>query len=236
MEKGKLFIVPTPIGNLRDMTYRGVETLKEVDIIFAEDTRVSRKLLTFYNIEKRLISYHKYNEHKTVYKVIDYLITGKNVALISDAGTPGISDPGFLLIRECINNGIEVIVLPGATALIPALVNSGLPMERFVFEGFLPDKHGRKKRLEALAKEERTIIIYVPPHKLINTLRDLITYMGADRYVSVSREISKIFEQTIRGTLKQVKDYFTEFEPKGEFVIVIEGYRYYQKRKNEEKN
>ena len=221
----KLFIVPTPIGNLEDLTYRATSVLEEVDIILAEDTRTSARLLAHYSISTPMRSHHMHNEHKTVKKWADEISSGKDIALITDAGTPSISDPGFLLVRECIENQIEVDCLPGATAFVPALVNSGLPCDRFIFEGFLPQKKGRQTRLKALATESKTMIFYESPFRIVKSLQQFGEYMGLDRRVSVSREISKKFEETIRGTLAEVIAHFTEKEPKGEFVIVLEGHR-----------
>ena len=220
---GKLFLVPTPIGNLGDMTFRAVETLNQVDLILAEDTRTSIKLLKHFNIQKPLVSFHMHNEHRKLSEVISKLISGYTIAVISDAGTPGISDPGFLLVREAIANDIEVECLPGSTALIPALVLSGLSTERFVFEGFLPPKKGRKKRFENLIDETRTIILYESPHKILKTLNQLIDFFGPERAVSVSRELSKMYEETFRGTLIEATEYFSLHIPKGEFVICLEG-------------
>jgi 16S rRNA (cytidine1402-2'-O)-methyltransferase len=220
---GKLFLVPTPIGNLGDMTFRAVETLKTADLILAEDTRVSSKLLKYYNIHKPLVSFHMHNEHRKLSEVISKLKSGLTIAVISDAGTPGISDPGFLLVREAIANNIEVNCLPGPTALIPALIQSGLSAERFVFEGFLPPKKGRNKRLENLIDESRTIIFYESPHKILKTLNQLIDFFGPERSVSVSRELSKIYEETFRGSLSKAADHFSHHVPKGEFVICLLG-------------
>ena len=220
---GKLFLVPTPIGNLGDMTFRAVETLNQVDLILAEDTRTSIKLLKHFNIQKPLVSFHMHNEHRKLSEVISKLISGYTIAVISDAGTPGISDPGFLLVREAIANKVEVECLPGSTALIPALVQSGLSTERFVFEGFLPPKKGRKKRFENLVDETRTIILYESPHKILKTLNQLIDFFGSERAVSVSRELSKMYEETFRGTLIEAIEYFSLHIPKGEFVICLEG-------------
>lgn len=220
---GKLFLVPTPIGNLGDMTFRAVETLNQVDLILAEDTRTSTKLLKHFNIQKPLVSFHMHNEHRKLSEVISKLISGYTIAVISDAGTPGISDPGFLLVREAIANEVEVECLPGSTALIPALVLSGLSTERFVFEGFLPPKKGRKKRFENLVDETRTIILYESPHKILKTLNQLIDFFGSERAVSVSRELSKMYEETFRGTLIEAIEYFSLHIPKGEFVICLEG-------------
>lgn len=220
---GKLFLVPTPIGNLGDMTFRAVETLNQVDLILAEDTRTSIKLLKHFSIQKPLVSFHMHNEHRKLSEVISKLISGHTIAVISDAGTPGISDPGFLLVREAIANEVEVECLPGSTALIPALVLSGLSTERFVFEGFLPPKKGRKKRFENLVDETRTIILYESPHKILKTLNQLIDFFGSERAVSVSRELSKMYEETFRGTLIEAIEYFSLHIPKGEFVICLEG-------------
>ena len=219
----KLFLVPTPIGNLEDITLRALKVLEDVDIILAEDTRVSKRLLQHFNISKPLQSYHNANEHQVYSRIVDHLNAGQNMALVTDAGTPGISDPGFLLIRECIKEGIEVECLPGATAFVPALVISGLPSDKFVFEGFLPHKKGRQTRLGILADEERTIIFYESPHRLLKTLKQLSEFFGADRQASVSRELSKMFEETVRGTLTEVLDHFQNNVLKGEFVIVIAG-------------
>jgi 16S rRNA (cytidine1402-2'-O)-methyltransferase len=219
----KLYIVPTPIGNLEDITFRAINILTDVDLILCEDTRRSKKLLIHYNIDTPLRSHHKFNEHKEVGKVVDKILSGEKIALISDAGTPGISDPGFLAVRTCLENNIEVECLPGATALVPALVNSGIPFERFVFEGFLPVKKGRKTRLEKLTKEDRTMIFYESPHKLLKTLNDFSNSFGADRKISVSREITKIYEETIRGSVEYIINLFTDKIPKGEFVIIVEG-------------
>lgn len=220
---GKLFIVPTPIGNLEDITFRAVRVLKEVDLILAEDTRTSGKLLHHYNINTPMQSHHMHNEHKMVEGIVDRLKAGENLALISDAGTPAISDPGFLLTRACVQNNIEVDCLPGATAFVPALVNSGLPNDKFVFEGFLPVKKGRQTRLALLGEESRTIIFYESPHKLVKTLTQFIDFFGSERPVSVSRELSKMYEETIRGTVGQVLEHYTQNPPKGEIVIVLAG-------------
>jgi len=220
---GKLYIVPTPIGNLKDMTFRAVEVLNEVDLILAEDTRTSGKLLKHFEIATHMQSHHMHNEHKTVENLIQKLKSGANVALISDAGTPAISDPGFLLCRACIENNIEVECLPGATAFVPALVNSGLPNDKFVFEGFLPVKKGRQTRLQLLAEETRTMIFYESPHKLLKTLANFCEYFGEDRQVSVSRELTKLYEETVRGTAKEVLEYYTKKTPKGEIVVVVGG-------------
>jgi 16S rRNA (cytidine1402-2'-O)-methyltransferase len=219
----KLYIVPTPIGNLKDMTFRAIEVLKEVDLILAEDTRTSGKLLKHFDIATPSQSHHMHNEHKTVEGLINKLKSGTTIALISDAGTPAISDPGFLLTRACIENNIEVDCLPGATAFVPALVNSGLPNDKFVFEGFLPVKKGRQTRLLTLAEETRTIIFYESPHKLLKTLSNFCEYFGEDRQVSVSRELTKLYEETIRGTAKEVLEHYTSKAPKGEIVIVVAG-------------
>ncbi len=219
----KLFVVPTPIGNLEDFTFRAVRILEEVDLILAEDTRTSAKLMVHYQISTPMRSHHMHNEHKTVEKWIELLLHGKTIALITDAGTPAISDPGFLLVRACVKNDIEVDCLPGATAFIPALVNSGLPCEKFVFEGFLPQKKGRQTRLKILAEETKTMVFYESPYRVKKTLSQFVEYMGEDRHVSVSREISKKFEETIRGSVAQVLAHFETKEPKGEFVIVLEG-------------
>lgn len=219
----KLYIVPTPIGNLKDMTFRAIEVLKEVDLILAEDTRTSGKLLKHFDIATPSQSHHMHNEHKTVANLVQKIKSGTTVALISDAGTPAISDPGFLLTRACIENNIEVDCLPGATAFVPALVNSGLPNDKFVFEGFLPVKKGRQTRLLLLAEETRTIIFYESPHKLIKTLSHFCEYFGDDRQVSVSRELTKLYEETIRGTAKEVLEHYTNKPPKGEIVIIVGG-------------
>ena len=221
--QGKLYIVPTPVGNLEDMTFRAIRILKEVDLILAEDTRTSGILLKHFDIKNALQSHHKFNEHKTVESVINKIKAGAHVALISDAGTPGISDPGFLIARECARNGIEVQCLPGATAFVPAVVDSGLPNDRFCFEGFLPQKKGRMTRLQALAEEHRTMIFYESPYRLVKTLTQLAECFGADRQASVSREISKVHEETVRGTLDELVRHFTEQEPKGEIVLVVAG-------------
>ncbi|WP_189605618.1 16S rRNA (cytidine(1402)-2'-O)-methyltransferase [Salinimicrobium marinum] len=219
----KLFLVPTPIGNLDDMTFRAVSVLKEVDTILAEDTRNSGKLLKHFGINTHMHSHHMHNEHKTVEGIVQQIKNGKTYALISDAGTPAISDPGFLLTRACVEAGIEVDCLPGATAFVPALVNSGFPNDKFVFEGFLPVKKGRQTRLKLLADETRTIIFYESPHKLIKTLSHFVEFFGEDRPVSVSREITKLHEETIRGTATEVLEHYTQKPPKGEIVIVVGG-------------
>jgi 16S rRNA (cytidine1402-2'-O)-methyltransferase len=217
----KLFIVPTPIGNLKDITIRAIDTLQTVDIIYAEDTRTSAKLLNHYEISTPMQSFHMHNEHAKINNIVSGLKQGKTGAIISDAGTPGISDPGFSLVRACVENDIEVECLPGPTALIPALINSGFPCEKFSFEGFLPAKKGRTKRLKEIATQKKTMIFYESPHRLIKTLKDFFEYFGTKRQVSVSREISKKFEENIRGTLSQAIDHFEKNKPKGEFVIVL---------------
>ena len=217
----KLFIVPTPIGNLKDITIRAIDTLQSVDIIYAEDTRTSSKLLNHYEISTPMQSFHKHNEHAKINNIVSIFKEGKTAAIISDAGTPGISDPGFSLVRACVEKDIEVECLPGPTALIPALINSGFPCEKFSFEGFLPAKKGRTKRLKEIATQEKTMIFYESPHRLIKTLKDFFEYFGIKRQVSVSREISKKFEETIRGTLLQTIHHFEKNKPKGEFVIVL---------------
>ena len=222
-ETGGLYIVPTPIGNLRDITLRALATLKEVELILAEDTRNTSNLLNHYQIIKPLSPYHKHNEHKVLQHLIDQLSQGKKMALVTDAGTPGISDPAFLLVRECIKAGVKVECLPGATAFVPALVNSGIPSNRFVFEGFLPLKKGRQTLLKTLAVEDRTMIFYESPVRLVKTLREFIQYFGAERLCCVSRELTKLFEENKRGTLQQVCDHFNEKNPKGEIVIVVAG-------------
>jgi 16S rRNA (cytidine1402-2'-O)-methyltransferase len=218
-----LVLVPTPIGNLKDITLRALEELKNADLILAEDTRTSGVLLKHYQISKPLQSYHIFNEHKTVHKIIEIIKSGKRIALISDAGTPGISDPGFLLVRACLLNDIDVICLPGATALIPALVVSGFPMDNFVFEGFLPVKKGRQTKLNELKEEKRTMIFYESPHRLLKTLENFIEYFGGHRTASVSREISKLHEETVRGTLSEILTIFASRSVKGEIVMIVEG-------------
>ena len=220
---GKLCIVPTPIGNLKDITFRAIEVLKSADLILAEDTRTSGKLLQHYDIDTPLMSHHMHNEHKKLDSLIQRLQSGETMAMISDAGTPSISDPGFLLVRACIENKIEVECLPGATAFVPALVLSGLPSDRFVFEGFLPVKKGRQTKLKQLADESRTIVLYESPHRILKTLNQLSEFMGGERNASVSREISKIHEETLRGTLAELSDHFEKNTPRGEFVIVVAG-------------
>ena len=221
----KLYIIPTPIGNLEDITLRAIRYLKEVGLVLAEDTRTSKKLFSRFEIETPLSSFHMHNEHKVLNKFINRIKTGEKIALISDAGTPGISDPGFLLVRECIAQEIEVECLPGPTAFVPALVNSGIPTEKFVFEGFLPIKKGRQTRLKLLSSEKRTIILYESPHRIVKTLSQICEYFGEERNVSISREISKIYEENNRGTAIELRTYFENNKPKGEFVIVIEGKR-----------
>lgn len=218
-----LYLVPTPLGNLKDMTFRGVEVLQSVDVILCEDTRTSSKLLQHYQIQKPLSPYHQHNEHKIVEHLVDQLKGGKTFALITDAGTPGISDPAFLLVRECIKEGVKVECLPGATAFVPALVNSGIPTNRFVFEGFLPLKKGRQTMLKELAVEPRTIILYESPMRLVKTLKELAVYFGAERLASVSREITKMFEENKQGTLQDLAVYFESKSVKGEIVIVVAG-------------
>lgn len=221
---GILYIVPTPVGNMEDMTLRAIRILKEADVILAEDTRTSGILLKHFDIQHgTMLAHHKFNEHQTVEPLVRRLQAGENVALVSDAGTPGISDPGFLLARECAKAGIEVQCLPGATACIPALVNSGLPCDRFCFEGFLPQKKGRQTRINALAEETRTMVFYESPYRVLKTLTQLAEVFGDDRQASVSREISKVHEETLRGTLAELITHFTETEPRGEFVIVVAG-------------
>ena len=217
------YVVPTPVGNLEDMTLRAIRVLKEADLVLAEDTRTSGILLKHFEIKNAMQSYHKFNEHQVLDGIIQRLKAGETIALVSDAGTPGISDPGFLVVRECVRNGIEVQCLPGATAFVPALVASGLPDERFCFEGFLPQKKGRMTRLNALAEETRTMIFYESPYRLVKTLTQFAGLFGAERRVSVCREISKIHEESVRGTLAEVIAHFTENEPKGEIVIVLAG-------------
>lgn len=219
----KLTVVPTPVGNLEDMTFRAIRVLKEADLILAEDTRTTGFLLKHFEIQNRMQSHHKFNEHKSVEQIALRIKGGEHIALVSDAGTPAISDPGFMLVRACVRIGVEVECLPGATAFVPALVASGLPNERFCFEGFLPQKKGRQTRLQELATESRTIICYESPYRLVKTLTQFSEYMGDDRQVSVSREISKIHEETVRGTLKEVIAHFTQNEPKGEIVIILSG-------------
>lgn len=220
---GRLYVVPTPVGNLEDMTFRAIRILKEADLILAEDTRTSGILLKHFEIKNAMQSHHKFNEHQTVESVVSRIKGGQTIALISDAGTPGISDPGFLVVRECVRNGIEVECLPGATAFVPALVASGLPCEKFCFEGFLPQKKGRATRLKVLQEESRTMIFYESPYRLLKTLTQFAEYFGTDRNASVSREISKVHEESVRGTLIELVAHFTETEPRGEIVIVLAG-------------
>jgi len=218
-----LYLVPTPIGNLEDMTFRAIRILKESDIILAEDTRTSAPLLRHFGIEKKVFAHHQHNEHKAVSEIIKFLKEGQQIAVISDAGTPAISDPGFLLVREAIKDGITVQCLPGATAFVPALVNSGLPNDRFCFEGFLPVKKGRQTRLKTLATEKRTMIFYESPHRLLKTIDDLIQYLGGERQASISRELSKIYEENVRGSLVELKQHFENNVIKGEFVFCVAG-------------
>ena len=222
-QPGKLYIVPTPVGNLEDMTFRAIRILKEVDLILAEDTRTTSFLLKHFEIVNKMHSHHKFNEHKTLEPIISRIKNGEQIALVSDAGTPGISDPGFLIVRECVANSIEVECLPGATAFVPALIDSGFPCDRFCFEGFLPIKKGRKTRLEHLASESRTMIFYESPYRVVKTLSQFCEFMGEDRKVSVSRELTKLHEETVRGTLQEVIRHFTTNEPRGEFVIILKG-------------
>lgn len=220
---GKLFIVPTPIGNLEDMTLRAINVLKKCDLVLAEDTRTSSFLLKHFGIETGMQSHHKFNEHQSLQQIVRRLQGGEDIALISDAGTPAISDPGFLLVRECIRENIDVECLPGPTAFVPALVVSGIPCDRFCFEGFLPQKKGRLTRLKALSEETRTMVFYESPYRIVKTLTQFAEYFGEERYASVSREISKIHEETVRGTLSELIHHFTDNEPRGEFVIVVSG-------------
>jgi len=220
---GKLYLVPTPIGNLEDITFRAIRVLKEADLVLAEDTRTSAPLLKHFDIQKKVFAHHQHNEHQSSNEIIRFLKEGKNIALISDAGTPAISDPGFYLVREAIKNNIDVECLPGATAFVPALVNSGFPTDRFCFEGFLPLKKGRQTRYKQLAEEERTIILYESPHRFLKTLDEIATYFGSERQISVSRELTKLFEETVRGTIAEVKLYFESHPVKGEFVMCILG-------------
>jgi 16S rRNA (cytidine1402-2'-O)-methyltransferase len=219
----KLYLIPTPIGNLEDITLRAIRLLKEVNLVLAEDTRASKKLFYHYDIHTPLNSFHMHNEHEVLERYINRLKLGESLALISDAGTPSISDPGFLLVRECINEGIIVDCLAGATAFVPALVNSGLPIDKFIFEGFLPAKKGRQSRLKILKDEQRTMVFYESPHRVIKTLSQFVEYFGSDRKMSVSREISKMYEETVRGTTSEVVLHFEQKKPKGEFVITVEG-------------
>lgn len=233
---GILYIVPTPVGNMEDMTFRAIRILKEADMILAEDTRTSGILLKHYEIQNHLMSHHKFNEHGTSAGIVERLKAGATVALISDAGTPGISDPGFFLVREAVRAGIEVQCLPGATAFVPALVASGLPCDRFAFEGFLPPKKGRQTKLESLREEQRTMIFYESPYRLVKTLQQLAEVLGADRQASVCREISKIHEESVRGSLEEIVNHFTTTEPRGEIVIIVEGFDAKEhKNKNKEK-
>ena len=220
---GKLYIVPTPIGNLEDITLRAVRVLKEADVVLAEDTRTTAVLLKHLGIEKRMFAHHKFNEHAAVESVAARIESGETIALVSDAGTPGISDPGFLLVRTCIAHGVEVETLPGATAFVPALIQSGFPADRFCFEGFLPQKKGRNKRLQELASEERTMVFYESPYRVVKCLEQFVETFGAERPVSVSRELTKKFEQTVRGTAAEVLEHFRRTEPRGEFVLVVAG-------------
>jgi len=231
----KLYIVPTPIGNLEDMTLRAIRILKECDVIFAEDTRNTIHLLKHFQIEKPLKSYHMHNEHKIVSEIVFFIQEDKNVALVSDAGTPGISDPGFLLVRECINAGIDIETLPGATAFVPALVNSGLPCDSFVFIGFLPVKKGRLTKFTSLKEETRTMVFYESPYRLVKTLEELSIHFGAERKASVSRELSKMFEENKRGTLTELAAYFGQKTVKGEIVIIVEGFNSRSKHEQKEK-
>ena len=233
---GKLYVVPTPVGNLEDMTFRAIRVLKEADLILAEDTRTSGNLLRHFEIRNAMISYHKFNEHQTVSGIVERLKRGENIAVISDAGTPGISDPGFLVARAAVQAGIQVIALPGPTAFVPALVSSGLPCDRFAFEGFLPPKKGRQTRLEALQEETRTMIFYESPHRVVKTLAQFIEFYGAERQVAVCREISKVHEECVRGTLEEVLGHFQEVEPRGEFVIILAGAEVEKKKKNKNRN
>lgn len=220
----KLYLVPTPIGNLGDMTFRAVEILKEVDLVLAEDTRTSGILLKHFHISKPVYSHHKFNEHRSIESLVHRLMGGTSIALISDAGTPGISDPGFLLVRACIEHGVEIETLPGATAFVPALVNSGLPCDRFTFEGFLPQKKGRQKRLAELARESRTMVFYESPYRLVKTLNQMAEHFGPDRPASVSRELSKVHEETLRNSLQGLALHYSKGNVRGEIVIVVEGY------------
>lgn len=220
---GKLYIIPTPVGNLEDITFRAIRLLKEVALILAEDTRTTGILLKHFEIQNKMQSYHKFNEHKAVSQIVDRLNAGEDIALVSDAGTPGISDPGFLVVRECVRAGIDVECLPGATAFVPALVSSGIPCDRFCFEGFLPQKKGRMTRLKTLSEEPRTIVLYESPHRVLKTLTQLAEHMGEDRYAATCREISKVHEDVVRGNLKELISHFSMNEPRGEFVIVLSG-------------
>lgn len=233
---GILYLVPTPVGNLEDITYRALRILREADLILAEDTRTSGNLLRHFEIRNAMISYHKFNEHQTVSGIVERLKRGENIAVISDAGTPGISDPGFLVARAAVQAGIQVIALPGPTAFVPALVSSGLPCDRFAFEGFLPPKKGRQTRLEVLQEETRTMIFYESPHRVVKTLAQFIEFYGAERQVAVCREISKVHEECVRGTLEEVLGHFQEVEPRGEFVIILAGAEVEKKKKNKNRN
>ena len=221
----KIYIVPTPIGNLDDITLRAINVLKDMDLILCEDTRRSKKLLVHFEIETPLRSHHKFNEHQEVEIIIEKIKSGNKVALISDAGTPGISDPGYLIVRTCIQNNIKIDCLPGPTAFVPALINSGIPSDKFIFEGFLPVKKGRKTRLEILSKEERTMVFYESPHKILKTLNDFLIHFGSNRKVSISRELTKIYEETIRGTIHSVLQSLTEKSIRGEIVVIVEGFK-----------
>ena len=223
IQSSTLYVVPTPIGNLADITHRSIDVLSQVELILCEDTRVSQKLLKHYNIDTPTKSYHMHNEHRTVDRLVEQLQQGMSMALISDAGTPAISDPGFLLVRACLESGVKVTSLPGPTALVPALVQSGFPTDRFVFEGFLPHKKGRMSRLSQLAEETKTIVLYESPHRILKTLAQCAQVMGPDRQASISRELTKAFEETVRGTLEELEAHFTSHTPKGEFVLVIQG-------------
>ena len=230
---GILYIVPTPVGNMEDMTLRAIRILKEVDLVLAEDTRTSGVLLKHFDIRNQLMSHHKFNEHGTATGIVNRLLAGQDIALISDAGTPGISDPGFFLVREAVRAGVEVQTLPGATAFVPALVSSGLPCDRFAFEGFLPQKKGRQTKILSLAREERTMIFYESPYRVVKTLEQFAEAYGEDRQVSVCREISKVHEESVRGTLAEVTAHFKKHEPKGEIVIILAGYKEGEKTKEE---
>ena len=233
---GTLYIVPTPVGNMEDITLRALRVLKEVDVVLAEDTRTSGILLKHFDIKQTLLSHHKFNEHGTSAAVVSRLLSGQNVALVSDAGTPGISDPGFFLVREAVKAGIEVVTLPGATAFVPALVSSGLPCDRFAFEGFLPQKKGRQTKLESLRNEQRTMIFYESPYRLVKTLQQLAEVFGPDRQVSVAREISKVHEESVRGSLAEVVAHFTQTEPRGEIVVVLAGAPNEKENKRQQNN
>lgn len=222
-KNAKLYLVPTPVGNLEDITLRALRILKEVDLVLAEDTRTTGLLFKHFSINTPLMAHHKFNEHETVKRIAERILSGETVALVSDAGTPAISDPGFMLVRECVANGVDVECLPGATAFVPAIVDSGLPTDRFVFEGFLPQKKGRQSRINALASEPRTMIFYESPYRLVKTLTSFVETFGAERQASVSREISKMFESTHRGTLSHLVEHYTANPPKGEIVIVVAG-------------